>query len=331
MTYTVEKTTVDNQPIYVLRDTGTPAEASIAPGGGNTCFSFRKAIQGEWIDIIAPLEDPADLRSGGSHFGYPILFPFPSRIREGRFSFQGKVYHLETTRGRHAIHGFVLNRPWMIVSAEASVDGGASVTSSIEARSFPEVLRQYPFPFRLTVTYTLKDGDLGMTAKAENTGSTAMPMGFGVHPYFPLPLGARGQRADCRLQIPATQYWELEELLPTGRRCDVSGSLDLRSFRPIGDTTYDQVFTGIIVEGGGSSCLLHDPANNLELRVWADAGFREWVVYAPAHRSAVCLEPYTCSADAVNLHYRGIDVGLIVLQPGERWTGHVVISLRSLQ
>jgi len=327
MTYDVEKAAIDNQPIYVLRDTGTPAEASIAPGAGNTCFSFRKAVQGEWIDIITPLEDLTDLRRGGSHFGYPILFPFPNRIRDGRFTFQGKTYQLEVTRGQHALHGLVLNRPWTVIRTETTTDGGASVTSSIEAHSFPEILRQYPFPFRLTVTYTLKDGGLMMTAEAENTGSTPMPMGFGVHPYFPMPLGARGQRANCRLQVPATQYWDLEEFLPTGRTCDVAGHLDLRGFQEIGETIYDHVFTGVVVHGGGSSCLLRDPENRLELRVWADGRFREWVVYAPAHRSVVCFEPYTCTTDAVNLQERGIDAGLIVLRPGERWTGHVVVTL----
>jgi aldose 1-epimerase len=51
--------------------------------------------------------------------------------------------------------------------------------------------------------------------------------------------------------------------------------------------------------------------------------FRELVAFTPAHRQAVCLEPYTCITDAINLQQRGIPAGLLVLAPGGRWTGVV--------
>jgi aldose 1-epimerase len=41
------------------------------------------------------------------------------------------------------------------------------------------------------------------------------------------------------------------------------------------------------------------------------------VVYTSPRRTSICFEPYTCPTDAINLYQRGMDVGLIVLKPGE--------------
>jgi aldose 1-epimerase len=40
------------------------------------------------------------------------------------------------------------------------------------------------------------------------------------------------------------------------------------------------------------------------------------VLFTPAHRKAVAIEPYSCSADASNLAARGVDSGWRVLAAG---------------
>ena len=54
--------------------------------------------------------------------------------------------------------------------------------------------------------------------------------------------------------------------------------------------------------------------------------FRELVLFTPPHRKAVCLEPYTCPTDAVNLAARGLDVGWQVVAPGQSW--HAAVEFR---
>jgi aldose 1-epimerase len=44
------------------------------------------------------------------------------------------------------------------------------------------------------------------------------------------------------------------------------------------------------------------------------------VVFTPPHRQAFCVEPYTCTTDAVNLQQRGVDAGWLTLPPGGRWS-----------
>jgi aldose 1-epimerase len=48
----------------------------------------------------------------------------------------------------------------------------------------------------------------------------------------------------------------------------------------------------------------------------ADEWFRDLVIFTPPHRQAFCVEPYTCTTDAINLQARGIESGWQVLPPG---------------
>jgi aldose 1-epimerase len=68
-------------------------------------------------------------------------------------------------------------------------------------------------------------------------------------------------------------------------------------------------------------------ADGVSVELWATASFRELVVFTPPHRQAICLEPYTCTTDAINQQQRTIDAGLIVLEPAAEWQG--VVELRA--
>ena len=44
----------------------------------------------------------------------------------------------------------------------------------------------------------------------------------------------------------------------------------------------------------------------------------------------LCIEPYTCATDALNLQARGVDAGLLTLPPGGRWSAGYTISARAI-
>jgi aldose 1-epimerase len=75
--------------------------------------------------------------------------------------------------------------------------------------------------------------------------------------------------------------------------------------------------------------VLQHPSGARLMSLWTSPDFREMVLFTPPHREAVCLEPYTCTTDAINLSPQGIDAGLRILQPGERWQGAVELHLPS--
>ena len=59
--------------------------------------------------------------------------------------------------------------------------------------------------------------------------------------------------------------------------------------------------------------------------------FREMVVYTPGHRQAFCVEPYTCTTDAINLQAQGLEAGWRVLAPGQRWQALVGLRIEAAQ
>ncbi len=62
------------------------------------------------LDVLAQ-PDPHSLY----HWGSFVMAPWAGRIREGRFSFDGRRYRLPINFGSHAIHGTVADRPWRYV------------------------------------------------------------------------------------------------------------------------------------------------------------------------------------------------------------------------
>jgi len=304
--------------VYVLQDHKAGCEARVIPEFGNNCFSYSFDVDGERIDIIDPPDSLATLKGRASGYGVPILFPFPNRIREGEFSFEGKDYQFDVPApGANSIHGLVLNRPWKVEEAEADDENGARLVSSIKCADFPDAIRQYPFPFNLEVTYLLKDGVLAMVTKMENLGERNMPVGFGIHPYFRAPLSQSSKPEDCLITVPANKYWELEEFLPTGRILEASGKYNLRDGVSAAEIKFDDVLTDLIFADGVSRCVIDDKAAKMRMILESDEIFREMVVYTPPGRPAVCFEPYTCPTDAINLLEHGMDAGVIVLEAGE--------------
>jgi aldose 1-epimerase len=144
--------------------------------------------------------------------GRALKATYASKIfnSNGVFHFRGQRYEVNPNR-----HGFVRDKRWTVAGTGASDEEGAWLTSSIEANEYPEeILRQFPFPFRLTVTYCLKDSALDMDTEVRNTGEQDMPMGFGIHPYF---------------RRPAQKRWELVDSLPTGNLLEMEGHYVRRS------------------------------------------------------------------------------------------------------
>ena len=319
------ETVADGVQVYLLRDERAWSSARVVPGLGNNLISFQVGLAGrsQALETIYFPSTGDGVKKTAVFAGNPILFPYPNRVRDGQYTFEGTTRDLRSLgRNGYVIHGFVFDAPWQV--AEASTDGGARLVSTLRWEDMPSVQEPYPFPFLLTVAYTLVGATLRMQAWVLNTGRRRLPMGFGIHPYFRLPLAEGGRRQDCLVRVPARKQWELDaNLLPTGRVVPVPPDRDYRRPHRLGEQTLDDVYTDLEREASWSECQLMDPAAAVRLKVRADEAFREWVVYAPPDQPTICFEPYTAPTDAINLQNRGIDAGLVVLEPREEWTGIV--------
>lgn len=271
--------------------------------------------------------------------GFPILFPFPNRIRDGRFTFpsstdgaEKKSYSLPLNdpSGKNAIHGFTVSRAWRVVDQGTSGQCAWMTGEFHGGSDAPDVVTQWPADFRIRVTYRLFDRVLRVEADVDNPDSRPLPFGLGYHPYFALaPFGA----SQAIVAAAAPRLWELKENLPTGKILEVDDPRDLRHGQLIAKIQLDDVMTGLYSftfdeqDQIGLVGVLRHPAGERMLTLWTSADFRELVLFTPPHRDAICLEPYTCTTDAINLSARGIDAGWRILAPGEHWRGIVEMHL----
>ncbi|MEZ6060880.1 MAG: aldose 1-epimerase [Planctomycetaceae bacterium] len=314
--------------IAVITDPVTGSHAKIAVALGFNCFEFvAKLSESESINVI----DAADGFEHGdkpvSHSGIPLLFPFPNRIRSGRFTWDGQEFDLPESlvgfNNGNAIHGFALDRPWRVVEqTEASVTGTFKLSDDA-----PERRSLWPADAQITLRYSLSNNNLRADITVHNPDDKPLPWGFGTHAYFKLPLAAESKPGHCTIYAPVRKRWELEGCLPTGKL--LSPPEDGRLIEaPYFDTLkLDDVYTDIVPKDGIVECQIIDEHAGAQVVQRCDDSFREIVAFTPPWTSAVCLEPYTCTTDAINLQQRGIDAGLQVLAPGASWRGWIEIAV----
>ena len=324
----VDQSEQGGRTIYTLVDEATGASAAITPSYGFNLFDLRLPAAGAVRRVIVAKDDFAANPEKPGRNGIPILFPFPNRIRDGRYTFEGKDRGLSIEPGKeHAIHGFAISAPWDVLDRGATPEGAFLVGRFQISTNAPERLASWPSDAVLTVRYDLAGRRLAMTITVENpTTSRDLPFGFGIHPYFRLPFAA-GTPDRGSLHLPASQMWTLAGSLPTGERVPVDPRVD---FRHGGSTTgrhLDDVLTGLAFDGEWCTCRLVDEDLGCATLLSFDRAFRELVVFVPPHDDTlVAVEPYTQTTDAINLEARGVDAGLRVLKPGGSTTMRIAIE-----
>ncbi len=289
--------------------------AVIVPSLGFTCIEFVTHVGEQPVSV---LDSEPDILSGNcrpGRSGIPILFPFPNRIRHGRFSHRGKVYEVPPPAWfPQTIHGFCVDRAWRVIDSTPHSLTGEFLLS----RDAPERRKQWPADARLVVTYSVETARLRADITVENPDSVPLPWGLGTHPYFQLPLGAGHPPESCVIRAEAAAQWELEQCFPTGPRQSVPAEKDLRSGWRYGTCSLDDVYTDLTPINGSIVQVIDDPVSQLRMTQRSCEEFRELVVFTPKDRAVICLEPYTCTTDAANLQSRGLDAGWRELAPGER-------------
>lgn len=320
--------------VYVLRnDAGSRAE--VWPAKGFNCYHWQTVLGGQTLDIL--YADPEFFGAGKpTRTGVPILFPFPNRIRDGRFAWEGKEYRLELNdpAGKNAIHGFPCRKPWRVVGQGGDAQSAWITGEFAGAQDAPESKALWPADYRLRVTYRLLASSLRIEAEVTNPDRLSLPFGLGYHPYFRVPLIAGDRPENYWVESSARDMWELTDGVPTGKRVSPPPAKDLTQGKRFPDLTLDDLFTDLETPASSSPDALcwraglRQSEKNIEVQLLTSPSFRELVLFTPPHRQAVALEPYTCATDAINLQQKGTDAGLMVLGPGKTWNGVVEFAVQ---
>jgi aldose 1-epimerase len=239
-----------------------------------------------------------------------VLVPWPNRIRNGKYRFDGTDYQLALTEpaARNAIHGLGRWARWTKVAHESD-----SVTLRLDV--VPQT--GYPFELRVDTTYSVDAArGLSVLIEARNTGRSRLPFGAGCHPY----LATHGHPlAKTTVQLPARERLVVDDQqVPVGTRTVAGSPLDLRKGKRLRDLRLDDGFTGLITQNGRGFAEVRTPGGGG--RLWFDESYRFLQVFTldalTSQQPGVAIEPMTCAPNAFNT-----GLGLIVLEPGETWAG----------
>lgn len=236
-----------------------------------------------------------------------LLAPWPNRIRDGRYSFDGRDLQLplsEPSTG-NASHGLVR---WAAWSVEEMTTHCVSLTCRLMSQT------GYPWTLDLHVLHDLSAEGLTVTVTATNLSASPAPYALGGHPYL---KAGPGPVDEWELTLPAsTRLLTDGRLIPTGSDDVRDTDLDFRMARPIRATSLDTAFTDLDRdEAGRVEVLLRDPATDEGVALWMDAKHSFVQVFTgdrlPKHaRSSLAVEPLTAPANAFNS-----GEGLVVLAP----------------
>jgi aldose 1-epimerase len=246
-----------------------------------------------------------------------VLIPWPNRIEDGSYEFEGQRHQLELTEPENdnAIHGLVRWEPWTVAEHEAHRVVMEHALSSPQG---------YPFTLQVSIEYMLAVDGLTVRTTATNLGESACPFGSGFHPYFT--VGTETVDSVV-LHLPANTVLGADERgLPLAAASVEGTEYDFRRPRPIGPTTFDHAFTEL---GRDTDCLARvalggHPGTGLEL--WVDETYGYLQVFSgdplpDVNRRSLAVEPMTCPANAFRT-----GEGLIRLEPGASFTGAWGIS-----
>jgi aldose 1-epimerase len=207
---------------------------------------------------------------------YPMV-PFPGRIRDGRFTFQGREVRLPINLPPHAIHGTVFERAWTVAGPD---------------RLVIDLGPDWPFAGRVEQTFDLRPDGLRVALTLE--ADEPMPGAVGWHPWFRRVLSGTAGRpiapsAPAELRFEADRmYLRGDDGLPTGALTEP------------GPPPWDDCFIGVHapprVEWPGRLAL--------EVRSSAD----HWVVYDES-LDGICVEPQTAPPDFPTIAPRTVEPG----------------------
>lgn len=285
--------------------------------------------QGHLTDVCIGLDTIADYENDTCYFG-AIVGRVANRIKDGRFTLNGKDYQLATNDRTNHLHGGNIGYAHKVWEAKVKEDKLVFTMHSADGEE------GYPGNLTLTVTYGWSDdNELSILYEASTDQDTLLNVTN--HAYFNLNGEGNGDILSHELFIDADKFTEVDDSqAPTGRLLPVDGTpFDFRNIHSIGkmiDSEYEQLKKfgtydhNYVINGTGlrEAAILQSKESGIRMTCFTDQpGVQLYVSPKPldvngkggkpyGHHSSLCLETQHFP-DAINHEH----FPSIVLHPDE--------------
>jgi galactose mutarotase-like enzyme len=287
--YLIELAHLDGFRAWVLRDVSADLQATWVPGAGMLGASLVHRGD-ELLHTGAGVRGYARERK---FMGIPLLHPWANRL--AAFAYRAGAHDVVLDRSSpllllddngRPIHGVLTaSRRWNVVAVAVDEDG-ARLTAVLEFDR-PELLAAFPFRHRLEMEVRLGGSALQVRTTLTATGTEAVPVAFGFHPYLTIP-GI--PRANWEVSLPVHRLLRLDDrMIPTGVSEDVP-----QITGPIAQRTWDDGFDGV---ERGSRFELHGGGHAIAVE-YTD-GYPVAQIFAPPGQHYLCIEPMTAVTNAL--------------------------------
>jgi aldose 1-epimerase len=223
--------------------------------------------KGHYDNVVLGFKNPEDYKTKGHHHFGGVIGRFANRIKEGKFSLDGKDYTLAQNNGENHLHGGNKGFDKVVWSVDEPPTGNSITFKHVS----PDNDEGYPGKLEVKVRYTLNDKN-EISIKYEAKSDKATPVNLTNHSYFNLNGGGKGTIANHLIRVNASKYTPVDEgSIPTGIERVEGTELDFKKPKFVGKILNNYSNKQLAIVGGGldHNFVIDNPSPDKKLHVAA--------------------------------------------------------------
>lgn len=245
----------------------------------------------------------------------PNLFPIVGELKDGRFTYEKKIYHLSR-------HGFARRSDDFVIAEQSENNLSLKLTYS-EA-----TLLNYPFKFEFLVNYSLVQNQIKITYTVKNLDDKTIYFSVGGHPAFKCPLYPEETYEDYSLKFehPETSPTHLLNVSTGLFTSETEAVFNTPDTIPLHAHLFDK--DALVFKDLKSKSVALISKNHGEILNFKFGDFPFLGIWAKPNSNFVCIEPWQGLADSEDSNQLIKDKeGIVALEKNTTYNATYIIEI----